>query len=252
MKAIVVWCLGLAAVVLTCGNSSAATWMTDYDTAVAKARNERKPLLINFTGSDWCGWCMKLKAEVFDKSEFSTFAEDNLVLLELDFPQRKAMPARQRKANQELMKKYGVKGFPTIVIADDTGKTEGELGYRPGGPRPFIDDIKSVRGYEWKDASVTAKPADEPAPSPVAKDEPLWGGLVTPPKQYDGLKLTGLSGSSNRRLAIINNQTFAPGETAKVKLKDGQVKVLCKEIRAKSVTIQLEGSAETKELFLAQ
>jgi hypothetical protein len=74
--------------------------------------------------------------------------------------------------------------------------------------------------------------------------------MPTSIKRYDDLKLTGLSGTATRRFAIVNNRTFAPGETARVKLKDVEVKLLCKEIRERSVIVQLEGDTETRELFL--
>jgi thioredoxin-related protein len=251
MKSMALRCLGMAALLLCSSSSRAAIWLTDYDAALVQAKNERKLVLMNFTGSDWCGWCMKLKAEVFDTPAFATFADANLILLEVDFPRRRPMTSQQRQANQALAEKFGVSGYPTIVIADGLGRLAGELGYMPGGPRPFIEKIKSIRGFEWKDVAAEQTPG-ETKPEVPAKDEPLWGGLVTPPKQYNDLKLTGISGSASRRFAIINNQTFAPGETAKVKLKDTQVKVLCKEIRPNSVLIQIDGSNETKELILGK
>jgi RNase P subunit RPR2 len=74
--------------------------------------------------------------------------------------------------------------------------------------------------------------------------------MPTSVKRYEDLKLTGLSGTAKRRFAIVNNQTFTPGETARVKLKDGMVTVTCKEIRDRSVLVQVEGTKEAQELFL--
>lgn len=251
MRSIKSWGVALGAAVLCCAQGLAASWMTDYDAALAKAKAENKPVLINFTGSDWCGWCIKLKGEVFNKPEFTAFADHNVILLELDFPRRKQMPATARRANQALLEKYGVEGLPTILVTDGDGKPKGQLGYEPGGPPAFIKELKTVPGFDWKDAE-SAAPAAAAAPKAAARDEAPWGGLVTPPKQYTDLKLTGLSGSANRRFAIINNQTFAAGESAKVKLNNSQVKVLCKEIRSKSVLVQVDGSSESVELFLGQ
>jgi len=228
-----------------------ATWLTDYDVAVSQASKEGKLVLIDFTGSDWCGWCMKLKEEVFDTREFAAFAQANLVLLEIDFPRRKAQAEQLRAHNAVLQNKYRVEGFPTVILANPDGQPRARLGYEPGGPSAFISVLKKLPGYAWKDAPpVPGAPVVPAKKSPPQPDEPLWGGVAFPQKRYEELKLTGLSGPAARRLAIINNQTFGPGETARVKLKDREVKLLCKEIRDKSVIVQIEGAAETKELFL--
>jgi protein disulfide-isomerase len=228
------------------------TWLTDYNAALKQAKDENKLLLIDFTGSDWCGWCMRLKSEVFDTSEFAAFAQANLVLLEVDFPKRKELSTAQRRANEKLAGRFGVEGFPSLFILNGAGQIRSHMGYQPGGSSAFIGTIKKISGVSWKASeSINVEPsANVPPPNkPTGPDQPLWGGTVFPPKRYDELKVTGLSGPANRRLAIVNNQTFATGETAKVKLKSGEVKVLCKEIRTKSVIVQVEGATEAKELF---
>ena len=224
-------------------------WHTDYGSALKQARDEGKLLLINFTGSDWCGWCIKLKAEVFDKPEFAAFANANLVLLEIDFPRRKAQTEQQRINNSILQNKYRVEGYPTLVVATDSGRPMHMLGYVPGGPRPFVAELKKTPGRTWKDAGATAPSAAGPQNPPPSLEQ-LWEGISAGPKRYEDLRLTGLSGAATRRFAMINNQTFMTGETGRVKLKDGEVNLLCKEIRAKSVLVQIDGAAETKELFL--
>jgi thioredoxin-related protein len=225
------------------------TWLTDYDTALQQAKSEGKLVLMDFTGSDWCGWCIKLKSEVFDTREFAAFANANLVMLEVDFPRGKAQTEQQRQHNAKLSDKYPVEGYPTIIIASSDGRPLAKAGYMPGGPKAFIGALRKIPGYSWKEGEAVP---DAPPPvekGPAKPEEPLWGGITFPQKRYDELKLTGLSGAASRRLAIINNQTFAVGETARVKLKDGEIKVLCKEIRPKSVVVQVEGAAEPKELF---
>ena len=221
-------------------------WLTDYDAALKQAHTERKLVLIDFTGSDWCGWCIKLKREVFDTREFGVFANANLVLLEVDFPRRKAQTEQQRAKNSVLQSKYGVEGFPTVIVANPDGHPLAQLGYEAGGPKAFIAGLKKIPSFSWKDGAAAPALA---ANTPTKPDEPLWCGITFPPKRYDELKVTGLSGTAARRFAIINNQTFAAGESAHVKLKEGAVNVLCKEIRAKSVIVQVEGANEAKELF---
>ena len=121
------------------------SWLTDYKAALANAKREKKTVLMDFTGSDWCGWCIKLRREVFDTPEFSRFAKDNLVLLEIDFPQRKPQTEELRRQNEELMRRFNVEGFPTIIVLDANGKQRGQTGYVPGGPQRFIEDINSIK-----------------------------------------------------------------------------------------------------------
>src|SRR3954467_9043696 len=113
-------------------------WTEDYDKALAQAKAEKKLVLVDFTGSDWCGWCIKLDREVFSKPEFKAYADKNLVLLEVDFPRGKEQTPIERKQNQEPAIKYTTEGFPTIVVLDEEGKQVGVLGYTPGGPAAFI------------------------------------------------------------------------------------------------------------------
>ncbi len=113
-------------------------WTEKYDDAIAASKKSGLPILADFTGSDWCGWCIKLHKEVFDTQEFKDWAAKNVVLLELDFPQKKAQDAALKAKNKELYDKYKVEGYPTIVILDTTGKKLGELGYEEGGPKVWI------------------------------------------------------------------------------------------------------------------
>ena len=87
-------------------------WMTDLPKAQAKAKAENKLVMMDFTGSDWCIWCKRLNAEIFSKPEFVDYAKKNLVVVELDFPRSKEQSAELKKANQQLQKKYSIKGIP--------------------------------------------------------------------------------------------------------------------------------------------
>jgi thioredoxin-related protein len=131
---------------LTSAALAAAGWSDDYEKAVAKARAEKKMVLLDFTGSDWCGWCIKLDKEVFSKSEFKSYAKDNLVLVEVDFPQGKRLPKKVQEQNEKLKNEHSVRGFPTIVVLNADGQKIGQLGYMEGGPKNFIaklDELKS-------------------------------------------------------------------------------------------------------------
>lgn len=127
------------------GALSAGEWSTDLPKAVAKAKAEGKLVLVDFTGSDWCGWCIKLKSEVFDTPAFKDYATKNLVLVEVDFPRKKDLPAALKATNQALAEKYGIRGFPTLIILDGNGQRVGQLGYMPGGPAPMIAELTKLK-----------------------------------------------------------------------------------------------------------
>lgn len=116
-------------------------WTTDFEAAKAKAKAEKKLLLVDFTGSDWCGWCIKLKKEVFDTELFKKEAPKQFVLVELDFPRGKELPEKVKKQNDELQEKYSISGFPTILILDPAGEVIAKTGYRAGGPEGYVKHL---------------------------------------------------------------------------------------------------------------
>lgn len=93
-------------------------WLVKIDEAYAESQKTGKPIMANFTGSDWCGWCIKLTRDVFSKDEFKKWAEDNVVLLELDFPRRKQLPADLQQQNNSLRESFKVTGYPTVWVFD--------------------------------------------------------------------------------------------------------------------------------------
>jgi thioredoxin-related protein len=121
------------------------SWLTDYEQAQQQAKANKKLLLLDFTGSDWCGWCIRLRREVFSQPEFQQYADKNLVLMEVDFPRGKEQTQDVRRQNQSLAMQYEVQGFPTIIILNGEGKKVGELGYMPGGPSAFISELERLR-----------------------------------------------------------------------------------------------------------
>ncbi len=121
-------------------------WLVDLDEAYAISAKEKKPILANFTGSDWCGWCKKLDADVFSKPEFQTWAKKNVVLLELDFPRKKQIPQKNQQQNFAMQQALQITGYPTIWLLTldkdaATGKYQinplGKTGYTPS-PDQFI------------------------------------------------------------------------------------------------------------------
>ncbi|RYG35079.1 thioredoxin family protein [bacterium] len=135
--------LVLAAIALAAVPALAAEgWLTSYDAAVKASKKSGKPILVDFTGSNWCGWCKKLDKEVFSTSEFKTWAKKNVVLLSLDFPQGIKQDAGLKKQNEGLAKKYEVQGFPTVLFLDAKGKKLGEYGYDEGGPKTWTSNAE--------------------------------------------------------------------------------------------------------------
>ncbi len=132
----------LAASAVLKGDSS---WQTDFKKAQEQAKASNKLLLVDFTGSDWCGWCIRLDREVFSKPEFQEYAKKNLVLLEIDFPRRKVQSESMKKQNEQLADQYRVQGFPTVVVLNGAGQKVGELGYMEGGPAAFIAELEKIR-----------------------------------------------------------------------------------------------------------
>ncbi|MBR4075578.1 MAG: thioredoxin family protein [Lentisphaeria bacterium] len=119
-------------------------WLENYAEALAAAKQLKRPVLIDFTGSDWCGWCIRLDREVFSQKAFIKYAKRDLVLLKLDFPQRKKLSEALQKQNRELAKKFGIRGFPTIVIVDAEGKEIARTGYQRGGAKNYVDHLKDL------------------------------------------------------------------------------------------------------------
>ncbi len=125
---------------------AAEDWNTDLPAARAQATKEKKLVLVNFTGSDWCSWCKRLHREVFATKEFGDFAKDNLMLVEIDFPSQKKQSESLKKANEALKDHYHVNGFPTIVVLDGAGKEVWrQVGYLEGGAKAWISRIHALK-----------------------------------------------------------------------------------------------------------
>jgi thioredoxin-related protein len=127
------------------------TWTTDYPKALQQASKEKKEVLLDFTGSDWCIWCQKLQKDVFSQPLFQEFAKNNLILVEIDFPQGKEQSDDLKKQNESLQKQYSVEGFPTLILLDPKGNViKKSSGYLQGGPEAFIAWVGNVKEKQKK------------------------------------------------------------------------------------------------------
>ena len=151
-------------------------WVTNFEEAKTAAAKDNKDILMDFTGSDWCGWCIKLQKEVFTTDGFKSVSPKHFVLLELDFPQNKELPKELKEQNEKLQEKYAIEGFPTIMLTDAKGRPYAKTGYMPGGPEAYnthLGDLRKIR--EARDAEF--KKAE--AASGLDKAKALQAGLKT-------------------------------------------------------------------------
>lgn len=119
-------------------------WMTNETEAMEESLATNRPVLMFFTGSDWCVWSQKMEDEIFNTPEFASYARDHLVLLKLAFPRSYQLPEAQIKHNRALQKKYDISGYPAIVVTDNQGRIIGRLSYRDGGPQPFLGELSKM------------------------------------------------------------------------------------------------------------
>lgn len=131
--------------------STTLSWYNDVSLASQAAATENKPMLLFFTGSDWCGWCHRLQREVFNTPAFTTWASSDVILVELDFPRNKVLPQNIIEQNQMLQQQFGVQGYPTVWFVNVTKEADkfnlaplSSSGYMQGGPEVWITNAKSI------------------------------------------------------------------------------------------------------------
>ena len=128
---------------ISCANAG-GDWLTDFEKAKEEAAARNVPILADFSGSDWCGWCIRLDNEVFSKSEFKAYAKENVVLFLADFPNSKPQSAEIKAQNEALSKRYGIRGFPTVLLLDADGNVLERTGYKAGGASAYVEHLKSL------------------------------------------------------------------------------------------------------------
>ena len=121
-------------------------WTVDLEAAYAEHKKTGKPIMANFTGSDWCGWCIRLSKAVFVKDEFKEWADENVILLELDFPRRKKLPDNLRLQNQNLQQAFGVRGFPTVWVFDINKDEKGNFSVDALGKTGYAPSVEQFTG----------------------------------------------------------------------------------------------------------
>ena len=123
-----------------------SAWGTDYKKAQNEAKANHKLVLLDFTGSDWCGYCIQLDRAILSQQQFKDYANKNLVLVEIDFPRRKAQTVEIKKQNEQLADKYNISGFPTLVVLDGEGKTVWRYeGMYAGDIAAFLAELDKIK-----------------------------------------------------------------------------------------------------------
>ena len=122
-----------------------AAWVTDFSSAKELAEQKGRPMLLEFTMSDWCPPCMRMKKEVFSQEAFLKYAHEKLVLVKLDFPRRAEQSPQLKAQNEALAQQFGIRGFPTVVLVSPEGDViNSEVGFRPGGAVSYVEHLKGV------------------------------------------------------------------------------------------------------------
>jgi len=158
-------------------------WVRNWGDAQAQAKKDNKDLLINFTGSDWCGWCTRLESEVFAQAAFLEKATKDFVFVFLDFPQAAELKAAVVDAalNEKLKATYEVKGFPSILLTTAEGLPYGRTGYQEGGPEGYLTHLAELRAAGAKIKALIAKGKTEMAAFKPGFEALIEAGLLAYP-----------------------------------------------------------------------
>lgn len=122
-------------------NESQIEWLTDYTQALEVAKKEHKPVILLFTGSDWCTWCKKLEREVLQQNEFASMCANEFIFVKVDFPHNPRLPSEVEREHRGLKNRYGVRGLPKMVMLNEKQEQIAYVGYRRGGPKAFAEHL---------------------------------------------------------------------------------------------------------------
>jgi uncharacterized protein YyaL (SSP411 family) len=232
---------------------SAAPWTSDFDAALKEAKASNKTLLIDFTGSDWCAWCIKLKQEVFDQPDFEAAAKDKFVLVELDYPKDKTrLTEAVAKQNEALLKRYPIKGYPSILLCDGEGRPFAVTAYQEGGPAkylPHLDELLAKRtardkafteaeakeGVEKAKLLISALEGLELDPAMVAVN---YAEIAEQIKKADPNDETGFAKNEGAQTRFTQFMTKL-GESRQAKNLDGEIKAAEEALADPKVTGEL-------------
>lgn len=197
-------------------------WQTDFKAASEKAKASNRYLLLDFSGSDWCGWCMRLDKEVFSQPAFQQYAASNLVCVLLDFPKRTKLPDDLAKQNEELSNQFGVQGFPTVLILSPKGELVERTGYQEGGPAAYIAHLQQIIEPHRKKNKIAA-----PQDAAAAKNGKLARAAAAKPLPRDEhreIRNWTASGGATVEAAVLDEQ----GVYVRLRKADGAILQIAK------------------------
>ncbi len=120
------------------------SWLTNYEKALQLAKASSKPILLFFTGSDWCGWCNKLEREILETSSFAGSISNKLIFVKLDYPMHTSLDPQIVSQNEQLQKRFSVRSFPTVIILNPDGQPIGTTGYRAGNGKQYAQHLARI------------------------------------------------------------------------------------------------------------
>ena len=247
-----VWKTGTAALLLLAGTAAAVEfdmdgaepgrWTMDLDAAKRLAAEKKLPIMLDFSGSDWCGWCRIMEENVFTQPEWKSYAEENLVMVFLDFPRDKSLvPEKYIERNDALKGEYGIRGYPTFVVLDSDGTTElGRLGSgRDKTPASFQAELEALFRLR---PSVMAEYADALTPG----DRTVYLNLVD---QLAGQK-QALKESKEAEAKVRNSVRTIEGDIRKTEqaMRDFRVAQLDEDERRQFDELQAQLDAARQKL----
>ncbi len=217
----------LAAAEIDIDGATVGKWTMDIDAAGALAKEKKLPVLLNFTGSDWCGWCKLMDRNVFTKQEWKDYARDNLVMVFIDFPKGAGLvPQKYVARNGKLKDEYGVEGFPTFLVLDDDAETVlAKLGAgRDKTPKSFIAELASATRYSSNSVASFTK-------------------SLSPAKRLEYMKIVDQM-VENRKLVQAEKNRI---EEAQARAKDLELKAAILEGAATEFRVSLLGPEKLKQ-----
>ena len=171
-KIVIAWLAIFSPALLTnAAEAAEVEWLTDYEQARENAREVNRPILANFSGSDWCGWCIRLDREVFSHTEFKQYAREHLILFNADLPSGTELPATLTRQNQGLVRRFGVMGFPTVLLLEHDGTVIAQTGYRPGGAADYVEHLAESIGAHEAEVSGAESAAGATTPGEPKANE---------------------------------------------------------------------------------
>jgi protein disulfide-isomerase len=121
------------------------TWYTSLEQAQTAAQAKNLPILIDFTGSDWCIWCKRLGDEVFSQPEFKAYTNTSMILVRIDFPRGfRSLPAEEQQYRKDLQERFAIEGYPTVILTDAKGVEIARTGYQEGGAASYVTHLKGL------------------------------------------------------------------------------------------------------------